>query len=308
MSKQKICLTVVTIALGLIAVFGLIVAGVIAPPVGDDSAWFLKRYASSIVVGLYIEAIAALVPWPFWLKAAIPLFVFWCIAFVASATFPPVNGWCRYLPIGYLRIDTWTLAWPAVALLLAWVRTKIKIPFGLRWLLLVVALAVMCVVVIKMMGNSDQAARTQEFAGMAETETNATTQERLFAVYQSSKWFGQGDASVSAVPYGHASGVSSATAVRFGKVFPIGVLILFGIVFVGLGLIGHWIRDAAGRVFVFIYGLWLCAPALYNLAECNKLVSFFGLGIPFVSFGMTSVLVACIGYGVVCSIVRGCRA
>ena len=75
-----------------------------------------------------------------------------------------------------------------------------------------------------------------------------------------------------------------------------------------LGKIGNE-DDPKNYVVLNPYALpELFDKALYNLAECNKLVSFFGLGIPFVSFGMTSVLVACIGYGVVCSIVRGCRA
>lgn len=312
MSKKKICLIVAVLALGLIAVLGLVVAGTVAPPVGDDSVWFLKRHAMSLVVGIALSVLAAQIPWRLWLKAAVPLFVLWCAAFVASAAFHPVDGRCRYLPIGSLQIDLWTLAWPAAGLLLAWVRTKISL--GSRWLLSVGALAIMCcATVVKVLETPNWTARVQELAGIAEPATNVVSeahcrvfgQELLYEAYQSSKWIGRNDdVSGVTVQHGHTSGVSSAMALRFGKVFPIGVLVLFGIVLGALGLIGRWTRDAAGRVLVFIYGLWLCVPAAYNLAECDKIVPCFGLGVPLVSFGVTSVLVACIGYGVVWSIVR----
>lgn len=311
MSKQKICLVVAALALGLIAVLGLVVAGTVAPPVGGDSVWFLKRHAMSLVAGLALAVLAAQVPWCFWLKAAMPLFVLWGFVFVAGAACDPVDGMCRYLPMGPLRIDSWTLAWPAAGLLLAWVRTKIS--FGSRGLLLVGALAMMCATVVKVLDDPNLKARVQESVGIAEPATNVVSevhcrvleQELLHEAYQSSKWIGRNDdvAGVT-VPHGHTSGVSSATALRFGRVFPIGVLVLFGIVLGALGLIGRWTRDAAGRILVFLYGLWLCVPAAYNLAACDKIVPCFGLGVPLVSFGMTAVLVACIGYGVVWSIVR----
>jgi len=311
MTKDKKCVVAATGILAILAVMGLVVAGRVAPPMCGDSLWFMKRQTICLSLGVLAGALAACIPWRRWLLMSYVLFALWLVAFVMSAAFSPVNGFCQYLSLGPIRIDTWTLAWPIVGLVLAAVRTKVNLRS--RWLLAMVVAAVWGCMAMKVLTNENRLLCAKALLGMVEMSSvenlpagpHVAEQEALCEVWQKSRWIGCcGEAMGEAVPYAHTSGVTSGMAAAFGKVFPLSAVVLFGVMLALLGFVAKRMKDSAGRLFLFMYGLWLCIPAYYNLGVCTKTIPCLSMGVPFVSFGMTAVVAACVGLGIVWSLVR----
>jgi len=67
------------------------------------------------------------------LSAAPWVFIAWLVAYFASCLYPPVDGFCRYLPLGPVKIDTWLTAVPACGLFLLWVQKKMPMPAVWYW-------------------------------------------------------------------------------------------------------------------------------------------------------------------------------
>jgi len=61
------------------------------------------------------------------------LFVAWLVANFASCLYPPLDGFCRYLPLGPMKIDTWLTAIPTCGLFLLWLQKKMPMPIVWYW-------------------------------------------------------------------------------------------------------------------------------------------------------------------------------
>ncbi len=294
-------LGVAAASLAALAAMGLVVAGVVAPTVDGAPCFYLKRQLAVLAVGAAAAVLAARVQWRRWLSAAPWLFAVWLAAFVASASLQ-VDGYAA---------ETWMTGWLAAALFVAWIQSRRKTlirPIHLG-IVLMVGLSV-CMMTSLV---ADAACRERLMASMGFAEPSAAVQTensrvveqgQLDKAWRSAKWIGAADEGV-AVPNPHASGVSSATAVAFGKAFPAGVMALFFGVLMTLSLTCRTMADASGHVFMGVYG-WVCllVPAAVNLLASMKRVPFTGLEVPLVGCGVAASLVALLGFGIACSAAR----
>ena len=140
------------------------------------------------------------------------------------------------------------------------------------------------------------------------TTWQAEAQNLLYDSYNTSRWIGRNtDVAGRSVPHGHTMGVTAGTAAAFGKIFPLSVLVLFMTAGLLLAWLGCQIKDSVKRLFLLLFGLWFCGPAVNGLTETSKLTPFLGIGLPLVSFGLSATLVAALGLGILWAIVRDSR-
>jgi len=312
MTSKRIVVAIASIIV-VLAGLGLAVSGMVAPA-WNGECWFLKRQAVHVLVCVIAACAAAFVPWRVWLKSAPWLFVVWMLLFFSSFMFSPINGVHRWVFIGPVRIDTWTLGWPAVILFMCWLRSRFQI--RACWLVMTLSVGVMGCVMVQIATNPDGLERIKIWMRIDEkapdkelkTTWQAVEQDLLYDAYNTSKWIGRNtDVAGRGVPHGHTMGVTAGTAAAFGKIFPLSVLVLFMTVGMLLAWLGCQIKDSVKRLFLLLFGLWFFCPAVNGLTETSKLTPFLGLGLPLVSFGLAATLVAALGLGILWAIVRDSR-
>jgi len=299
-------------AMGVLAMMGLVLAWKVVPDMDvGDGLFFLKRQTLWALLGVAAAVLSTLVSWRWWMKAAPWIAAGWAVAFVASAACPLVDGWHRYLVLGPVKLDTWTLSWPVGALALAWLQNKL--PISTRMLLGSIVVSAALCLTGSILSNANRVARVHAFftgrdlpcAATAEAVTLNAEQSQLRTALCGAKWVGASDAAVGwKIRYPHTSGVASASAVRFGKVFPFGALALFGVVAVGLAALGRRMADPSKRLYLLVYGMTLVVPAALSVCECARLVPLLRFCVPLVSFGGAACLSAGWGLGVVFAALR----
>lgn len=254
-------------------------------------------------MGLVFFAGASMVRWKWWQKSAPWLLVAWALlAFYAVFLGRPINGSYRWMSVGCLRINVRTLFILVSALFAAWLCTKNHV----RPWMIYLAIALFFVFCgFRVLTNANRTARFLSFFVQGNSASHwMWMQCQLKAAFGAANWFEGAGLCLRYLPNPLNDGMASATALIFGKWFPI---VAFGL-FATLGglLSAIWLRvkDSSKRIFLFFWGVGMLAPAIYGFFQCVGFVPVYGCSPVLVGYGGTSVMVFWLGLGAIFSLLR----
>ena len=127
---------------------------------------------------------------------------------------------------------------------------------------------------------------------------------QLLAAFDVSKWFGDAGRSLGFLPCPESDGMMSASALMFGKWFPVSIVGLFAILGASLALLWKRAVDVSKRRFTLLFGLWLIAPTAYCLLHSLAFLPVAGMSPALASYGGTAVVMAWFGVGVIAAMSR----
>ena len=299
-----------SILLVLLAVIGLTGLGLLfcwASPIG---AWlfpssphaFFARQAAAVGMGAAIASLVALAGWRRCLAAGPWLMLAWLAMLVGAWCQPAVNGAHNWLTVGSLHVEVWSLFPITFSLAAAWLCSREKIANHFksaredtRSPLAVVPVLVACVAVVVMVlamnVNRQESVRTSprtEAVADAEAQSPVERAQSQFrAAFADADWFAGKQVDLRHFPCVMTDGAMSASALMFGKWFPVAVFALLCVLGIGLALMAWWTTDAAKRTFVVVAGVLVLVPAVNSFLVCLDVVPSFLTPVPLVSYGGT---------------------
>ena len=253
-------------------------------------------------VGLAAFAGAWAVGWKRLLKAAPWLMAAWIAAFVMAQFSRPINGAHKWISAGPVSINVVTCFMPVFALFVAWLHDKKRIRLWVEW----TAVAIAAVVAVWMF--SCHGGWQERIAGFFNPgkwmQTRAYMSRQLMMAFHVSNWFGDAGRSLGFLPRPESDGMMSASALLFGKWFPVAVVFIFAVLGACLTVVWKCASDASRRRYVLLFGLWLVAPAVYCTFHSLALLPVVGVSPALASYGGNMVVMAWLGFGVLAAMAR----
>lgn len=253
-------------------------------------------------IGFAVFAGAVMLGWRRWLRSAPWLMALWCMAIVAAQGFCAVRGTHRWIVLGPFRVNVATCLVPVFALFAAWVRgRKWRRPWMEWTFFALAAVAVGCMVAFNPAHMKRLAAyfSPDDYIG-GEAYMSCQLQQALAAA----SWFGDAGKNLGFLPCPESDGMMSASALLFGKWFPVAVVFLFATLGACLSVVWKGEAEASRRRYVLFFGLWLVVPAAYCLLHSLSLLPVAGMSPALAGYGGTAVVMAWWGMGVLVAMAR----
>lgn len=254
-------------------------------------------------VGFAVFAATWLTGWRRLLKAAPWLMALWIAAVVMAHFSRPVNGAHRWLFVGPVRVNVLTCFVPVFALFAAWLHEKKWVRPWMEW----AAIAIVVVWALCRVVGSD--VRMERLMALLKPEDwmmgRAYMARQLLAALDASKWFGGAGRSLGFLPCPESDGMMAASALIFGKWFPLALVGLFSAAGASLTLLWNGATDAPRRRFTILFGLWLIGPAIYCLLHSLAILPIVGMSPALAGYGGTAVVMAWFGIGAIAAMPRG---
>lgn len=254
-------------------------------------------------IGLTAFCAAWLAGWKRLLKVAPWLMLVWLLACVAAQFGYPVNGSHRWLRLGYVDINVRTLFLPVFALFVAWLHDRKWLRTWMEWAAIAVALVALVGFVAT---NESLIERLKAYVDPGRWMMDRAYMARqLQLAFDEARWFGDAGRSLGFLPCAENDGMMSASALMFGKWFPVAVVALFSFICALLTLVICGTDDKAKRRYALMFGLWLVFPAAYCFLHSLALMPVVGMSPALASYGGTAVLTAWFGVGVLAAMLSG---
>ena len=284
----------VVLSLAALSIMGLVLLWYSpdrSPGIIQD-AWMFKRQAASLGIGLSAFALAWMIGWRRWMRAASWLALAWMALFVIAICSPQVNPNLS-VRLGAVQVNILVFCPLAVALLLAWIAERIAGRRTLRVLLVVAAVSAGAVAVWTLDGYEGIARifghESVEKASPDEVLLRHWALEASGEAIREANWF-SGNREVllrNPIPGRCSYSMPFAASREFGKFFNVVVLALFGVLAAALACSYRKAGDAAKKVFIasmglFILSMVVCGYSAYfgfvppMLHTCVPLVSYGG--------------------------------
>ena len=268
---------------------------------GVDSGVFLFKSQliwSAIGVGACFGA--SLIPWNRWLKLAPWGLVSWVVLAVAAQFSPPVDGAHKWVKIGCLAINincVFVVAW---ALFAAWLCSKKHIR---PWMIFAFIVGLLLAYVyLHVLGNATRLARICAFFGCGEGNAHFNyMQDQMKAAYATAKWIGDADRSLRYLPRAFSDSMPSASALLFGKWFPLAVAMLFAMFGGFLSRVWLGVKCSSKRMFMLFWGGAMLFFAMYSLGQSVGLLPVHGFTPPLAGCGGALAVTFWLGLGIVFS-------
>lgn len=253
-------------------------------------------------VGLAAFAGAWAFGWRRLLKSAPWLMAAWLLAFAAAQFSPSVRGTHRWLSFGPVRVNVVTFFMPVFALFVAWLHDRKWIRPWMEW----TAVALAATGALWMFSrNGGWQERLAAFFNPGDwMQDRAYMARQLQQAFDVSNWFGGAGRSLGFLPCPESDGMMSASALMFGKWFPVAVTALFASVGAVLTLLWKGSADESKWRYVLLFGLWLIVPAAYCLLHSLALLPVTGMSPALASYGGSGVVMAWWGMGVLAAMAR----
>ena len=299
-----------SLLLALAAVIGLTGLGLLFCWVSPVGAWlfretphaFFVRQAAAVGMGAAIVALMALAGWRRCLAAGPWLMLAWLAMLVGAWCQPAVNGAHNWLTVGSLHVEVWSLFPIAFSLAATWLCSREKVAKLFRAarkdtrpphvvVLALVACVAVVVMVLAMNVNRQESVRTSprtEAVADAEAQSSVEhAQSQFRTAFADADWFAGKKVDLRHFPCVMTDGAMSASALMFGKWFPMTVFALLCLIGVGLALMARWTTDAAKRTFIVVAGVLVLVPAVNSFLVCLGVAPPFLTPVPLVSYGGT---------------------
>lgn len=263
---------------------------------------FVRQLAWN-ALGLAAFAAATTVRWTWWRKSAPWLLALWALlAFYAIAFGRPVNGSYRWADLGFLRVNVRTLFVVVSALFVAWLCSK----KGVRpWMVYAAVGLFVGFFGCRVAMDEARLARLLSFAEQGEAALRGSWMHcQLKAAFGAANWFGNAGLDCRFLPNALGDGMASASALAFGKWFPIAVFALFAALSGLLTSVWLRVKDASKRMFVLFWGVGMVLPAVYGFFQCVGFVPVRGFSPVLAGYGGTGAVVFWLGLAIVLAIVR----
>ena len=269
---------------------------------GSGQHVLFQRQVLWNALGIVLFAGASLMRWNWWQKAAPWLMLGWIALAVWGVAFGhPIHGSYRWVDLGVFKVNVRTLLVLVLALFAAWLCAKKRVK---PWMVFLSFGLLGCVFGGLLLCNTNRLARFVAWLSMAESSPSVYASYQMKAAFHASQWFGGSGLSLHYLPCRTNDAMASASAILFGRWFPLAVCALFGAL--GMLLTSVWKRvgDSSRRMFLLFWGVGLLFPAFYSLFQCVGLLPVCGFSLTLVGYGGTGVLVFWIGLGIVFSLLR----
>ena len=221
-------------------------------------------------IGLAAFAGAWAVGWKRLLRDAPWLMAAWIAAFAAARFSPPVLYVRRWLDLGLVRINVNTLFMPVFALFVAWLHKKKLIRSWMEWT--AVAIAAIAVYWMYSQNGGWQERLAAFFNPDKWIHSRAYMAQQLQLAFDESNWFSGTGRSLEYLPCPESNGMISASALLFGKWFPIVITALFTTIGAVLTILWKGLADVSKRRYVLLFGIWLIVPAMYCILHSFALL------------------------------------
>ena len=273
---------------------------------GVDSGVFLfKKQLLWNVVGVAACTCAAFVPWRKWLKLAPLGMVVWFALMVVAVGFSrPIHGSQRWADLGVVSVNVNLVLVLSWALFASWLCSKKLIR---PWMVLAIVGGLMLAYVyFYILGNANRLSRICAFWGLGEAKPHLSyAQDQMKAAYAAANWFGDANRSLRYLPIAYADSMPSASALIFGKWFPLAVAVLFAMF--GGFLTWGWmaLKNPSKRMFILFWGFAVVFSATYSFGQSVGLLPVFGFSPPLAGCGGSLAVTFWIGLGIVLSALSG---
>jgi len=268
----------------------------------DSGVFFFKKQLLWNVIGIAACAGAALIPWRKWLKLAPWGMLAWFALTVWAVGFSPVrHGTQRWADFGVVCVNIHLVLVLAWALFTAWLCSKKWIR---PWMIFAVVGIVLVCVAVQILGNANRMARLVAFFGGEEVGNIHLRymQHQMKAAYATANWFGDADRSLRFLPLSYADAMPSASALRFGKWFPLAAAALYA----ALGGVLAWLwlalKNNSKRMFILFWGGAMVGSAMYSLLQSVGAVPVLGVSPALVGYGGALAVTFWCGLGVLLSL------
>ena len=269
---------------------------------GEGQHMMFERQVVWNAVGLAFFAGAASLRWKWWLKSAPWLVVLWAaLAFYALEFCYPVNGAHRWVTLGPLRLTVRTLLILVSALFAAWLCSK---KFVKPWMIVLVLTVVGCYFVWRFLHGTNLMEYLSGTCPPHERIRGFYMSRQMRAAFCATQWLSATDLSLRYLPNPANDSMASASAILFGRWFPIAVSVLIAALGATLTSLWRRIKKPSSRIFFLFWGVGMLFPAFYSLFQCVGFLPPRGASPVLIGYGGTGVLVFWIGLGVVFSMLR----
>ena len=278
---------------------------------GAGSHYYFKHMLCWTAIGLTLSALAYMLGWRRWLKAALFIAAGWTGLVVYASTCPLVNGHWGWIRMGCIKINVLEFA-PVVAALVAayfvW-RLKCKAIWTVGMALIVVAVFVgNRIIGLQNRFEREDLVPTQQRMSMDACQTaRAFLQNQCAGAVRESRWFGRANIETKVIPENTTTSMPAVCAVLFGKWYLLLLTFALALMGVGIGFIYKRLDDEAMRGYALIWGGLVLIPAFLNIMGCVGFVPMFNLGIPFACYGGTLVVSTLLGLAILLSQCNECR-
>lgn len=289
---------------GLLAVMGLMftwkcpidcVYGV------DSGVFFFKKQLLWNALGIAACVGAALIPWRKWLKLAPWGMLAWFALAVWALGFSPArHGSHRWADFGVVCVNVRVALIAVSALFAAWLCSKKCIK---PWMVFAAIGVFLVFAAFQVLGNANRLARLAVFFGGEEANAQYRyMQFQMKAAYAAAHWFGDADRSLRFLPLSYADAMPSASALLFGKWFPLVVAALYA----ALGGILAWLwlafKNPSKRMFILFWGGAMVGSSLYSIFQSVGAVPVLGLAPALAGYGGALCVIFWVGLGVLLSL------
>lgn len=266
---------------------------------GGNRYHLFVRQLSANGIGILCFICALRMGWKNLLRVAPWLMVAWVgLLFMAFAG-RPINGVYRWVEFGPVRLNVRTVLWPIAALFAGWLcsRRGVK-PWMVISLIGCVSVAMSCVI----FSNTQRLERISVFFdGLNVEHAKMYMQCQLRAALEAANWFGCSGRSFRLLPCANTDGIVAGAALALGKWLPIFSVALMAMIGSCLTCMYLSLRDSAKRMYVFVFGVVLVGPALWNYLQCLMMVPVFGCTFSLLGYGGTDVVCTWLGMGIALS-------
>ena len=267
----------------------------------DSGVFFFKKQLLWNVIGIAACIGAALVPWRKWLKfAPWGLLAWFALAVWALGFSPARHGSHRWADFGVVCVNVRVALIAASALFAAWLCSKKCIK---PWMIFAVIGVFLVFAAFQVLGNANRLARLAVFFGGEEANAQYRyMQFQMKAAYAAAHWFGDADRSLRFLPVAYADAMPSASALLFGKWFPLAAAALYA----ALGGVLAWLwlalKNNSKRMFILFWGGATVGSAFYSFCQSVGAVPVLGVSPSFAGYGGALCVIFWVGLGVLLSL------
>ena len=250
----------------------------------DSGVFFFKKQLLWNVIGIAACIGAALVPWRKWLKfAPWGLMAWFALAVWALGFSPARHGSHRWADFGVVCVNVRVALIAVSALFAAWLCSKKCIK---PWMVFAAIGVFLVFAAFQVLGNANRLARLAVFFGGEEANVQYRyMQSQMKAAYAAAHWFGDADRSLRFLPLSYADAMPSASALLFGKWFPLASAALYA----ALGGVLAWLwlalKNNSKRMFILFWGGATVGSALYSFCQSVGAVPVLGVSPSLAGYG-----------------------
>lgn len=188
---------------------------------GPGSRFFFKHMVCWTLIGISLSALAYILGWRRWLKAAPYIALCWIGLAIYAATCPLIKGHWGWIRMGYIKINVMEFVPMVVALGAAYLVRILKCKA--IWTVGMALMAVVVVVGSKAIGHQNRFERedlvpTQQRMSIDASQTaRAFLQNQCVGAVRESNWFGRSGIDTKVIPENTTTSMPAVSAALFGK-------------------------------------------------------------------------------------------